>query len=244
VQTVEGRETISLAGRTVALVRLADVLELARGETDSGRAAFPVVVLGDGGQHIAFAVDAVLDEQEVLVKRLAKPLVRVRNIAGATVLGSGQVAPILNVADLLKSARKAAGAAARAAVETRPAEVESKAILVVEDSITSRMLLKGILEAAGYRVRTAVDGMDALAALRAERFDLVVSDVEMPRMNGFELTAKIRADRKLADLPVVLVTALETREDRERGMEVGANAYLVKSSFDQSDLLETVRRLI
>ena len=124
-----------------------------------------------------------------------------------------------------------------------PAKAATKSILIAEDSITSRMLLKGILEGAGYRVKTAVDGMDAFTILRAERFDLVVSDVEMPRLNGFDLTARIRADRKLAELPVVLVTALESREDRERGIDVGASAYLVKSSFDQSNLLEAVRRL-
>jgi two-component system chemotaxis sensor kinase CheA len=105
------------------------------------------------------------------------------------------------------------------------------------------MLLKGILESAGYEVRTAVDGMDAFTLLRTQPFDLVVSDVEMPRLNGFDLTARIRADKKLGELPVVLVTALETREDRERGIDVGASAYLVKSSFDQSNLLEAVRRL-
>jgi two-component system, chemotaxis family, sensor kinase CheA len=184
----------------------------------------------------------VIDEREVLVKPLTKPLSRVRNITGATVLASGEVAPILNVSDLLKSARTA-GAPVRAPVaeqETAPA----RKVLVAEDSITSRMLLKGILEAAGYEVRTAVDGIEAFTTLRAEHFDLVVSDVEMPRMNGFDLTARIRADRALAELPVVLVTALESREDRERGIEVGASAYLVKSSFDQSNLLEALRRLI
>jgi two-component system chemotaxis sensor kinase CheA len=93
-------------------------------------------------------------------------------------------------------------------------------------------------------VKTAVDGMEAYTLLRAEKFDLVVSDVEMPRLNGFDLTARIRADRKLAELPVVLVTALETREDRERGIDAGASAYLAKSDFDQSALLEAVRRLI
>ena len=191
---------------------------------------------------MAFAVDAVLDEREVLVKRLTKPLSRVRNIAGATVLGSGEVAPILNVADLLKSARTA-GAGLRTAPAATPSATPAKRILVVEDSITSRMLLKGILESAGYDVKTAVDGIDGFTALRAERFDLVVSDVEMPRMNGFDLTARIRADRALAELPVVLVTALESREDRERGIDVGANAYLVKSSLDQSNLLEALRRL-
>jgi two-component system, chemotaxis family, sensor kinase CheA len=243
VQTVEGRNTLTLNGRAVALVDMIEVLRLPparrRGEAPEET---PALILGTGEQHIAFAVDAVLDEREVLVKPLTKPLSRVRNITGATVLGSGEVAPILNVSDLLKSARTA-GATLRAPApeqEVTPA----RRVLVAEDSITSRMLLKGILEAAGYEVRTAVDGIEAFTTLRAEHFDLVVSDVEMPRMNGFDLTARIRADRALAELPVVLVTALESREDRERGIDVGANAYLVKSSFDQSNLLEALRRLI
>ena len=245
VQTVEGRETISFDGRAVALVQLADALELPPVEQkDMPTAGAPVIVLGSGEQRVAFAVDAVLDEQEVLVKPLVKPLARVRNVAAATVLGSGEVVPILNVADLLKSARKVAGARSRVATGTAPAQAETRTVLVVEDSITSRMLLKGILESAGYNVKIAVDGMEAFTLLRAEKFDLVVSDVEMPRLNGFDLTARIRADKKLAELPVVLVTALETREDRERGIDAGANAYLVKSSFDQSNLLEAVRRLI
>ena len=202
-----------------------------------------MVLLGAGDQRIAFAVDAVLDEQEVLVKPLRKPLVRVRNIAGVTVLGSGEVAPILSVPDLLKSARQARPAGAATWRKENPWKTPTKTILIAEDSITSRMLLKGILESAGYRVKTAVDGMEAFTTLRAEHFDLLVSDVEMPRLNGFDLTARIRADRKLAELPVILVTALESREDRERGIDAGANAYLVKSSFDQSNLLEAVRRL-
>ncbi|MBI4326518.1 MAG: hybrid sensor histidine kinase/response regulator [Chloroflexi bacterium] len=245
IQTVEGRETISLDGRAVALARLAGVLELPRPERNGEPSGFmSVVVLGAGEQRVAFAVDSVRGEQEVLVKRLHKPLSRVRHIAGATVLGSGQIAPILNVTDLLKSAQRSGGAAVRETAATRPPEAEIRTVLVVEDSITSRLLLKGILESAGYKVKTAVDGVDAFTALRAESFDLVVSDVEMPRLNGFDLTAKIRADQKLAELPVVLVTALETREDRERGIDAGADAYIVKSSFDQSNLLEAVRRLI
>jgi two-component system chemotaxis sensor kinase CheA len=106
------------------------------------------------------------------------------------------------------------------------------------------VLLKNILETAGYRVLTAVDGIDAFTVLKTERVDVVVSDVEMPRMDGFDLTAKIRSDKAFADLPVVLVTALESREHRERGVDVGANAYIVKSSFDQSNLLEVIKRLL
>jgi two-component system chemotaxis sensor kinase CheA len=244
VQTVEGRETLSLNGRAVALVRLADVLGLpATAPATNAGTSTPAVILGAGGERMAFAVDALLDEQEVLVKQLARPLVRVRHIAGATVLGSGRVAPILKISDLLKSA-KTAGSPARIVAGVKPAPARTQSILVVEDSITSRLLLKGILESAGYRVKTAVDGLEAFTTLRTETFDLVVSDVEMPRLNGFDLTASIRADRKLSALPVILVTALATREDREHGIEVGANAYLVKSSFDQSNLLDAVRRLV
>jgi two-component system chemotaxis sensor kinase CheA len=239
IQTVEGRDTLALNGRALALVDLADVLQLPAVQRDSA-AQVPILILGTGEQRMAFAVDAVLDEREVLVKSLTKPLSRVRNIAGATVLGSGEVAPILNVSDLLKSARQAA---AHMAPTQQPTAPPARKVLVAEDSITSRLLLKGILESAGYAVKTAVDGMEAFTALRAESFDVLVSDVEMPRMSGFELTAKIRANRELAELPVVLVTALESREDRERGVDVGANAYLVKSSLDQGNLLEALRRL-
>jgi two-component system chemotaxis sensor kinase CheA len=106
------------------------------------------------------------------------------------------------------------------------------------------MLLKNILESSGYQVTTTIDGMEAWNLLKQENFDLVVSDVEMPRMDGFELTTTIRQDEKLSSLPVVLVTSLGSREDKERGIDVGASAYIVKGSFDQNNLLETVERLI
>jgi len=116
-------------------------------------------------------------------------------------------------------------------------------VLVVDDSITTRTMEKNLLEAAGYRVRVAVDGLEAWTILKSEPIDVVVSDVDMPRMDGFELTARIRADQRLAELPVILVTALESREDKERGVQVGANAYVVKSSFEQSNLLGIIQRL-
>lgn len=256
IKTVENRETISLNGEVVSLVRLCDVLELQIPPTPplvkGGREDFigeeskfiHVFVLKSAEKRIAFSVDEVLNEQEVLVKSLGKQLSRVRNIAGATVLGTGKVVPILNVPDLMKSAVKVSAAPVRAAVAAKEVRAKRKSILIVEDSITARTLLKNILETAGYSVKTAVDGVDAFTVLKTEDFDSVVSDIDMPRMNGFDLTAKVRSDKKLADLPVVLVTALESREDRERGIDVGANAYIVKSSFDQSNLLETIKRLI
>ncbi|MGB8991234.1 MAG: hybrid sensor histidine kinase/response regulator [Desulfobaccales bacterium] len=244
IRTVENRATIDLNGRAVALVRLAEVLELPV-DSGSGEAGdqLPVVVLTSAEKRLAFGVDEVLYEQEVLEKPLGGQLSRVRNISGVTILGTGELAPILNVADLFKSAVQVSYSVRKPA----PAELTERApgaVLVVEDSITARTLLKNILEAAGYRVETAVDGLDAFGKLQGGAFDLVVSDVDMPRMNGFDLTEKIRRDRELGETPVVLVTALESREDRERGIEVGADAYIVKSNFEQSNLLETVKRLI
>jgi len=228
-------------------VRMGELLDISR-KTASGDPlqVLYAVVLVSADQRIAFTVDEILNEQEVLVKTLGKQLARVRNIAGATVLGSGEVVPILNVSDLMKFAVgvSATGSKAPAPVPVEVRDTEKKSVLVAEDSITSRTLLKNIIETAGYQVETAVDGIDAFTKLRSGKFDLVVSDVDMPRMNGFGFTAKIRGDKKLAELPVILVTALESREDREHGIDVGANAYLVKSSFDQSNLLETIRRLL
>lgn len=242
VWTAENREVVSVDGQVLLLARLADVLELDRRPVAGGVGKATLVIAGSGEQRIAFLVDALLGEQEVLVKGLGRQLARVRNIAGATVLGNGRTVLILHLPDLLQSARLllVRGLPVQAPVESE----DAKQILVAEDSITSRQLIKGILESAGYQVSTAVDGVDAYAKLRAEPFNLLVSDVEMPGMSGFELTALVRADKALAELPVVLLTALDSRDDRQRGADVGANAYLVKNRFDRSNLIETVRRLL
>lgn len=250
IKTVENRETLQVDGHVLSAVRLGDALGLPVRNNGSSAVRVPVatanhvpvVVLAFADKRIAFLVDEVLDEHQVLVKGLGRQLRRVRNIAGATVLGTGQVVPVLNVPDLMKSAVRTAGTVRAAAIGK--SQERTGTILVAEDSITSRTLIKNILETAGYRAATAVDGADAFMQVRSGEFDLVVSDVDMPRMSGFELTARIRADKKLGELPVVLVTALESREDRERGIEAGANAYIVKSSFDQSNLLEVIKRLI
>jgi two-component system chemotaxis sensor kinase CheA len=245
IKTVENRETVQLDGKAVSFVRLADVLQLSRkARTVNAEDLIPLFVLGSGASRIAFGVDSVLGEQEILVKSLGPQLARVRNFAGATVLGSGKVATILHPGDLMKSAVKGVADSAGAVSSVEEGEVVRRLVLIAEDSITARTLLKNILETSGYQTRTAVDGIDAMTQLRTEKIDLLVSDVDMPRMNGFDLTAKIRATREFSDLPVVLVTSLDSREDRERGIEVGANAYIVKSSFDQSNLLEVVKRLI
>ncbi|MBI5656200.1 MAG: response regulator [Geobacter sp.] len=240
IATVENRETIDLAGQHLSFVRLRDILGLPQPAPLAENDYVPLFVLAADAGRIAFGVDRVVGEQEVVVKGLGKQLRHVRNFSGSTVLGNGRVVPILNSRELAGSAVQAATAGTRAIVGT----AERKSVLVVEDSITSRTLLKNILEGAGYRTLTAVDGVEALNLLKTDPVDLVVSDVDMPRMDGFELTSRIRESREFAALPVVLVTSLDSREDRERGIDAGANAYIVKSSFDQSNLLDVVRRLI
>ncbi|WP_129125698.1 hybrid sensor histidine kinase/response regulator [Geomonas oryzae] len=242
VKRVENRDTVVAAGEVRPLVSLAGILETGRRSVEPD-ATVSYVILRAADRRIAFAVDQVLGVQEILVKPLGRQLSRVRNVAGATVLGSGRVVPVLNVADLFRSALGSGAAVASLPVAKAPARRARVSVLVAEDSITSRTLLKNILEASGFLVRTAVDGADAMAQLKTEPCDVVVSDIEMPRMDGFELTRSIRADAKLASLPVILVTGLESRTDRERGIDVGASAYLVKSSFDQTNLIEVIQKL-
>lgn len=243
IKTVENRPTVTFHSRPVPFVPLSDLMDLpARKKSAEENGYIQALVVGSLGRYVAIGVDEIKTEQEILVKGLGRQLGRVRNISGTALLESGRLVLILNPADLVRSAAKASGGIeAPAAPE---AAAEKKTILVVEDSITSRILIKNILESAGYTVKTSVDGIEGLTLLKTEQFDLVVSDIEMPRMDGFELTKRVRADKRLADLPIILVTALETREDKELGIEAGANAYIVKSSFDQSNLLEVARRLM
>ena len=245
IRTLENRETIVVADRPMSLVRLADILGLP-GTGKTNHAEFlPVAVVRSGAACIALAVDQVLREQEILAKGLGPQLLHVPNVSGSTVLASGELVLILNTAELVRAAdTQARGATEAPGAATAPGEPATKRVLVVEDSITARVLIQSVLQSAGYTVLTAVDGMDGLATLRTEAVDVVVSDVDMPRMNGFELTTKIRASANLDTLPVILVTARESREDRERGIEAGASAYIAKSTFDQTDLLEVIQRFV
>lgn len=241
VGRAEGRAVVRVGDRPVALARLADVLgvEAAADGADPGSTR-PAAVLSIQGVQVALLVERLAGTHELVVKSLPPPLSRVRHIAGAAVLGTGEVAMILNAADLVASVER--GEPHPPATPAHP-DSGPATILVAEDSITTRTLEKNVLEAAGYRVEAAADGLAAWSLLRSSDCDLVVADIEMPGMDGFELTAKIRADPRLADLPVVLVTSRDSREDHERGALVGADAYIVKGGFDQSRLIDTIRRL-
>jgi two-component system chemotaxis sensor kinase CheA len=162
-----------------------------------------------------------------------------RLCTGAVVMPDGKLVLLLNPAALSDRAREIGRPATPVAPTLSPAR-----LLVAEDSFTTRELLRSILQSAGYTVETAMHGRDALDKLQANTYDLVVSDVEMPHLTGFELTRQIRADSRLQDLPVIIITSLAREADRREGLLAGAQAYIVKSQFDQSNLLETIQQLL
>ncbi|MCF8040627.1 MAG: hybrid sensor histidine kinase/response regulator [Desulfarculaceae bacterium] len=242
VGSVEGKSVIELDGRTVPLVSMARVLELSSETAAESKDKIIAVAMGLAERRAAFAVDGLRGTQEVVVKSLGQQLKKVRNVAGAAVLGSGEVIVVLNVADLLASAARGASVTTKIA-----AKVDKKAaplILVVDDSITTRTLEKNILETAGYRVQVASDGEEAWDMVQRRRYNIVVSDVDMPRLDGCGLATRVKRDERFRDIPVVLVTSLDSEEDKLRGMQSGADAYITKGEFDQGHLLGTIERLI
>lgn len=238
--TLEGRPAIELDGQPLIAPRLADLLALPTGKQSSETVC---IVIQVGDERLGLRVDELLGEEEVVAKPLGAPLTRVRNVSGLTILGSGEICAVLNPADLLQSAHKLAAEPARNKLERAGPPVKI-CILLVEDSALVRALEKRILEDAGYEVVAAADGVDALNALGRRSFAAVVSDITMPNMDGLTLTARIRQELRYKDLPVILVTSLASDDDKRRGLEVGANAYIPKPSFDQRVLLETLKRLI
>ncbi|MDI6711910.1 MAG: response regulator [Anaerosomatales bacterium] len=241
---VEGREVIRRQRRTIPLVHLRDVLGLEASE-DAEIGKLPVVTIGFSGHRMGFLVDAFVGEQQIVIKTLGSHLKHVDNVAGVTILGAGEVVPILNVPDLMANARRMTGRAGGRTAVKREKDQGPRRVLICEDSFTTRELERSIFEAAGYVVETATDGAAGLAKLREGlKVDAVVTDVQMPNMTGFELTRAIKGDETLKEIPVIIVTSLEREEEKAEGIEAGADAYITKSVFNQDTLLDTVERLI
>ncbi|MDD4928409.1 MAG: hybrid sensor histidine kinase/response regulator [Gallionella sp.] len=237
---IEASHAILHRGHSIPLRDLAAILSLAESEV-SHKKSMPVVVVAKGWDSVAFLVDEVIGEREIVVKPFRPPLLSVRNVNGGTLTGSGEVIMVLNPSDLVDSALSASLATPRDdGAESAPVP----SVLVVDDSITTRTLEKSILEHAGYKVSVAVNGRQGWLMLQEQTFDLVVTDIEMPEMNGFELTALIKQSERLKAVPVIIVTSLAREEDRLRGIEVGAEAYIVKGQFETKVLLDVVEQLI
>ncbi len=239
---VEGREVIRRQRRTIPLVRLAGILGVSSEGSHGGK--IPIANVGFSGHRMGFIVDALVGEQQIVIKTLGTHLRKVDNVAGVTILGAGEVVPILNIPDLMANARNRAGRKGsgpkKSAERTGPMK-----ILICEDSFTTRELERSIFEAAGYDVEVAMDGAQGFAKLKEGLVvDAVVTDVQMPNMTGFELTKAIKTDASLKNTPVIIVTSLERDEEKAEGIQAGADAYITKSVFNQDTLLDTVERLI
>ena len=237
----EGRLVINVSGEKIRLIRLTDALGIKKyHEPIENSKSISIILLSYGAGQIACMVDEVLQVQEIVVRPLGSQLRRVKRITGAAILGDGTVALVLDPIELIQEGITT-DQMISAPVQQNPV---SGRILVVEDSVTSRTYLQNLLEQAGHKVITARDGLAAFAMLKEDEFDMVVSDVDMPRMSGFTLTEKIRADSQLSHLQVVLVTSLDTKEDRAHGIAVGADIYMEKSGFKKDELLTIVQQLL
>ncbi|MEI7855938.1 MAG: chemotaxis protein CheW [Methanomicrobiales archaeon] len=235
------RPTLTLNGEVISIIRLTDALGMTRyHHTSEIPSQVPIIIIAYGAGQIACMVDEVLQVQEIVVRPLGSQLHRVKRITGAAILGDGSIAIVLDPIELIQEAIKTDISAPQT---EKPGAVLGR-VLVVEDSVTSRMFLANILEQRGHEVVTARDGMEAFAMLKDDKFDMVVSDVDMPRMNGFTLTEKIRADTRLAYLPIVLVTSLDSKEDRAHGIAVGADVYMEKSGFEKERFLSVIHELL
>ncbi|MGO8988108.1 MAG: response regulator [bacterium] len=245
VSLTGGRMALQFREHIVPLVRLSEVLALplAGNEKEKTKKEMLVVMTTSLDSRVGFIVDEIAGEGEAFIKSLGKHLGKVKNVSGAIVMPTGEVVVVLDTADLV--ANSALGlphlTGKKSVVGTKHKE---KRILIVEDAFSTRELEKSILETHGYLVDTAVDGLDALDRMVDNQYDLIVSDVEMPRMDGFELCRTLKNNEGYKDIPVVMVTALQKEEDKRRGIEVGAAAYLVKSAFEQTNLLDTIERLV
>jgi two-component system sensor histidine kinase and response regulator WspE len=245
VATTEGRAHFELGGARVGLVSARQVLELPEAGATTG-AEQAVVVIGEAGALHGLAVDALRGEEELVVRPLDPRLGKVPDIAAAAVLADGSPVLFLDLEDMRRSIERlaAGGRLGRWTREVGSGATRRRRVLVVDDSLTVRELERKLLVARGYEVEVAVDGMAGWHAARQGGFDLVITDVDMPRMDGIELTTAIKADARLSATPVMIVSYKDREEDRRRGLEAGADYYLTKGSFQDDSLLEAVADLV
>lgn len=244
IHTLENKQFFELKGEHLGLVSAAQVLEL--GEAASQAEDLPVVVIGRGKQSYALVVDAIRGEQSLAVQAIDPIFGKMRDISAAALLDDGEPVLILDVPDLLLSIDKLLheGGLHQLAQAGHAQQRRAKRILVVDDSLTVREMERKLLLARGFEVDVAIDGIDGWNVVRSGEYDLVITDVDMPRMDGIELVALIKKDLHLHKLPVMIVSYKDRPEDRARGLSAGADYYLTKGSFHDETLLDAVADLI
>lgn len=240
VVNIDGHINATIRGEVMPVVPLASI---GGGEGEvffSHDGVKPAIVVEFGERAAALVVDSLEGVCDVIVKPLPKPLGQLAGIAGCAILGNGIPLCVLDGERIVASAHDRGSRGA--VVHAQPAKKRS--LLIADDSLTTRTLLRNIMLSAGYDVETAVDGVDAWNKVQQRTFDCIMSDIEMPNMNGWEFCDRVKRDGRLADTPLVLITSLSKDEERRRGLELGADAYIVKGLFNETQLLETVERLV
>jgi two-component system, chemotaxis family, sensor kinase CheA len=235
----EGRPVVWVENQPVPVSRLSETLGTADGKIVGG----PIVVLADTSRRHAFQVDRLVGQRDVVLKGLSRLLPHLPAVAGAGIEPDGSILVVLDPPGLIQRARMSTRATS-APAQTDDVVAPRQRVLVVDDALTVRELQRSILERAGFQVRVASDGSQALSRLAEEPSDLVLTDVEMPIMDGFALTKAIRAHPTLANIPVLILSSRSSEADRQHGLEVGADGYIIKSGFDESSLLAAVHRLL
>jgi two-component system sensor histidine kinase and response regulator WspE len=245
IESLQGRQHFVHREEQIGLVTAHQVLELEGSPSSAGEAS--IVVLGDKGSRYGLVIDRFLGERELVVRSLDPRLGKVKHFSSAALMSDGSPVLILDVDDLKQSVENLASGQSLSRM-TSGTEAEAlkkrKQVLIVDDSLTVRELERKLLDSRGYRVDVAVDGIDGWNAVRTGHYDLVITDVDMPRMDGIELLKLIRRDSRLKTLPVMIVSYKDRQEDRSRGLEAGADYYLTKASFHDETLLRVVTDLI
>lgn len=244
IEAMEDRQYCTIDGEHVGIVDARQVFQFAGANGGSGRVS--LAVISDRLSRYALAVDQVLGQRDLVVKPLDPALGKVPNLGASAILEDGTPVLILDVEDVVRSIDNllARGRPHKLAAGGEAAAASAKRVLVVDDSLTVREVERRLLENRGYEVVVAVDGMDGWYTLQNANFDLLVADVDMPRLNGIELVRRVRAAPRLSRLPVVIVSYKEQEEYRMQGLEAGANYYLSKSSFHDETFLNAIRNLI
>jgi len=244
IQEVEGRQYFTLNERRIGIVSAQQVFKTDTPSNASEEYIY-VIVFSDRLNIYGLTVDKLLGVRDLVVQRLDPRLGKVKDINSASILEDGTPILIIDVEDVFRSLDQLiSGNRLMRIGREDESEKKTKRILVADDSITVREVERKMLVARGYEVDVAVDGMDAWNTVRANDYDLIISDIDMPRMNGFELVSLIKNDPNLRNLPVIIVSYKDREEDRNRGLEVGADYYLTKGSFQDKALVNAVLDLI
>ncbi len=244
IKSVENLQYLEFNGENIGIVNARQIFGLYKSNMPQDK--FNVVILSDRLNRYGLAVDRLVAQPDLVVMQLDKKMGRIPNISSGAILENGTPVLIIDVDDVVRSIDRITKSGEVERVTTSKSKTRAKAleILVVDDSLTVREVEKKLLENKGYKVTVAVDGIDGWNTLHRQKFDLIISDIDMPRMNGIEMVKRIKSDVKFREIPVMIVSYKDREDDRKKGLEAGANYYLTKSSFHDDTLLDAVYDLI